>query len=49
MKFRATLVFEFSAHEIGEAGKRLNELFEEAEQHRLETRSIGFPRLMARR
>ena len=40
MKFHATVVFEFSAHDIGEAGKRLNELLEVADEHRLETRSI---------
>lgn len=40
MKFHATVVFEFSAHDIGEAGKRLNELLEEAGEHQLETRSI---------
>ena len=40
MKFQASVVFEFSAHDIGEAGKRLNELLEEAEQHQLETKSI---------
>ena len=40
MKFHATVVFEFSAHDIGEAGTRINELLEKAEAHRLETRSI---------
>jgi hypothetical protein len=40
MKFHATVVFEFSAHDIGEAGRRLNELLEVAEEHRLDTRSI---------
>jgi len=39
MKFHATVVFEFSAHDIGEAGKRLNALLEVAEEHRLETRA----------
>jgi hypothetical protein len=38
-RHRATVVFEFSAHDIGEAGKRLNALFEVAEEHRLETRA----------
>jgi hypothetical protein len=40
MKFQLTVVFEFSAHDIGEAGKRLNELLEEAEERRLETRLV---------
>ena len=40
MKFQASVVFEFSAHDIGEAGKRLNELLEEAEERQLETRSV---------
>jgi hypothetical protein len=40
MKFQASLVFEFSAHDVAEAGKRLNELLSEAEDHRLETKSI---------
>jgi hypothetical protein len=40
MKFHATVVFEFSARDIGEAGKRLNELLEEAEEHQLETKSL---------
>ena len=37
MKFQASVVFEFSAHDIGEAGKRLNELLEEAEERQLQT------------
>jgi hypothetical protein len=40
MKFHATIVLEFTAHDIGDAGRRLNELLEEAEAHQLETRSI---------
>ena len=40
MKFHATIVLEFTAHDIGDAGRRLNELLEEAEVHQLETRSI---------
>ena len=40
MKFQASVVFEFSAHDIGEAGKRLDELLEEAEERQLETRSV---------
>jgi len=34
------VVFEFSAHDIGEAGKRRNELLQEAEERQLETRSV---------
>jgi hypothetical protein len=30
MTFQASVVFEFSAHDIGDAGKRLDELLEEA-------------------
>ena len=37
MKFQVSVVFEFSAHDIGEAGKRLNELLEKAEERQLET------------
>ena len=40
MKFQASVVFEFSAHDIGEAGKRLSELLDEAEERRLETKSV---------
>jgi hypothetical protein len=36
MKFHATVVFEFSAHDVGEAGGRLVH----AAEHRLETRSL---------
>jgi hypothetical protein len=40
MKFHATVVFEFNAPDVGEAGKRLNELLEQAQEHKLETRSL---------
>jgi hypothetical protein len=40
MKFHATVVFEFSARDVGEAGKRLNDLLEVADEHQLETRSL---------
>jgi len=40
MKFQASVVFEFSAHDIGEAGKRLNEPLKEAEERQVETRSV---------
>jgi hypothetical protein len=40
MKFRATVVFEFNAADVGEAGKRLNELLDQAQEHELETRSL---------
>jgi hypothetical protein len=40
MKFHATVVFEFSAPDVGEAGQRLNELLAHAQEHELETRSL---------
>ncbi len=40
MKFRATIVLELNAPDVGEAGKRLNELLDRAAEHELETRSL---------
>jgi hypothetical protein len=40
MKFHATVVFEFNAPDVGEAGRRLNELLEQASERKLETRSL---------
>jgi hypothetical protein len=40
MKFHATVVFEFNAPDVGEAGERLNELLEQAHERQLETRSL---------
>ena len=40
MKFHATVVFEFNAPDVGEAGMRLNELLERAREHELETKSL---------
>jgi hypothetical protein len=40
MKFRATIVFEFNAPDVGEAGRRVNELLEQANDSELETRSL---------
>jgi hypothetical protein len=40
MKFHATVMFEFSARDVGEAGERLNGLLAYAAQHRMETRSL---------
>jgi len=40
MKFHATVVFEFNAPDVGEAGRRLNELVERAAEHQLETKSL---------
>jgi hypothetical protein len=40
MKFHATVVFEFNAPDVGEAGKRLNELLVQAHENKLETRSL---------
>ena len=40
MKFHATVVFEFNAPDVGEAGRRLNELLEQARERKLETKSL---------
>ena len=40
MRFPCPVVFEFNAPGVGEAGKRLNELLEQAQAHQLETRSL---------
>jgi hypothetical protein len=40
VKFHATVVFEFNAPDIGEAGKRLNELLEQAQEQDLAARSL---------
>jgi ribosomal protein S12 methylthiotransferase accessory factor YcaO len=40
MKFQATVVFEFTAHDVAEAGQRVNALLEQAGEAGLETRSI---------
>jgi hypothetical protein len=40
MKFNATLVFEFTAHDVAEAGERVNALLEQARDAALEARSI---------
>jgi len=40
MKFHATVVFEFNAPDVGEAGMRLNGLLEQAREHELDTKSI---------
>ena len=40
MKFHATVVFEFNAPDVGEAGMRLNELLVRAQEHELETKSL---------
>jgi hypothetical protein len=40
MKFHATVVFEFNAPDVGEAGTRLNALLAQAQEHQLETRSL---------
>lgn len=49
MKFHATAVFEFNASDVGEAGKRLNELLEQAQERKLETRSLELSTRTARR
>jgi hypothetical protein len=40
MKFQATVVFEFNAPDVGEAGTRLNELLEQAQERDLATKSL---------
>jgi hypothetical protein len=40
MKFHATIVFELNATDVGEAGRRLNELLEQAQQREIATRSL---------
>jgi hypothetical protein len=40
MKFQATVVFEFTAHDVAEAGERVNALLEQAHDAALETRSL---------
>ena len=40
MKFHATVIFEFSARDVGEAGGRLNGLLAHAAEQRMETRSL---------
>jgi hypothetical protein len=40
MKCHATVVFEFNAHDVAEAGERLNALLERASDASLATRSL---------
>jgi hypothetical protein len=40
MKFQATVIFEFNAHDVAEAGERLNALLEQAGEASLAARSI---------
>jgi hypothetical protein len=40
MKFHAPVVFEFNAHEVSEAGERLNELLAYPAERQLETSSL---------
>jgi hypothetical protein len=40
MKFHASVIFEFSARDVGEAGERLNGLLAQAADQRMETRSL---------
>jgi len=40
MKFHATVIYEFSAHDVAEAGERLNGLLAHASEQRVETRSL---------
>ena len=40
MKFQATIVFEFNAHDVAEAGARVNALLEQASDASLEAKSL---------
>jgi hypothetical protein len=40
MKFNATIVFEFNAHDLAEAGERVNALLEQARDASLEAKSL---------
>ena len=40
MKFNATIVFEFNAHDVAEAGERVNALLEQARDASLEAKSL---------
>jgi hypothetical protein len=40
MKFHATVIFEYNAPDVGEAGQRLNELLEHAREQDLEAKAI---------
>jgi hypothetical protein len=40
MKFNATIVFEFNAHDLAEAGSAVNALLEQAKDARLEAKSL---------
>jgi hypothetical protein len=40
MKFHATIVLEFNAHDVGEAGQRVNALLEQASDASLEAKSV---------
>jgi hypothetical protein len=40
MKFHATVIVELNAHDVGEAGERLNELLAYAAERQLETSSL---------
>jgi len=40
MKFHATIVFEFNAHDVAEAGERVNALLEQARDASLEAKSL---------
>jgi hypothetical protein len=40
MKFQATVVFELNAHDVAEAGERLNAILEHAQEAQLVTKSL---------
>lgn len=43
MKFNATIVFEFNAHDLAEAGERVNALLEQASDARRRNHSSSQP------
>ena len=49
MKFQATIVFEFNAHDVAEAGARVNALLEQASDASLEAKSLELATPPARR
>ena len=45
MNIQATVVFDFNAADVGEAGKRLNEMLDHAAEHELKHRSLDLSAL----
>jgi hypothetical protein len=49
MKFHATIVFDFNAHDVAEAGERVNALLEQANDASLVAKSLELATPRARR